>query len=282
VPVCNVLELEEIGRMGRPDISIITATFHAPALLQRAIESVLMQDCTSWELVISPDDGIDYSALEKIDPRIKVVRSTLVKSGPGAARNRAVAIASGKYVVTLDDDDILQHNFVRICLDGLKTNDAVAVPIAYVREDGTLIREVGNGVASIDICGFGRLLGSLVMAGKRDSYFLWGNCFAEDVIHACQIIDAVGGRVVVLQGTRYCCTVRSGSICATREDIDGQYAAILRGISSQVFGKISAAGISAMRELFQFRRDINAQFERRENRSCSYHDFVEGSQSEVV
>ncbi|HSY26093.1 MAG TPA: glycosyltransferase [Burkholderiaceae bacterium] len=260
----------------KPKLSIITATHCAPGFLERAIGSVLSQSCEDWELVISPDDGIDYSFWEKVDSRIKVVRSEIERSGPGPTRNRGLEIATGQYVATLDDDDTLARNFVETVLDFLSMHDAVAVPTEYLDEDGTLIRKVGVGFDFLDIGVFARQLGSLIIVAKRDAYPCWVSGFAEDVVHACQIIDAAGGRVAMLADTSYRSTVRAAGICATREDIDVEYASIIEGSTADVYKNMSPDGIGEMRELFRFRRKINSRFERRANRNCGYHEFVQG------
>src|SRR4051812_48935126 len=94
-------------RTGGRTISVIMAAYKEAALLERGLASLLAQTDPHWEVVISPDDGADYTRLEQRDPRIRVVRTRASDTGPGAARNRALAVASGDYIAVLDDDDTL-------------------------------------------------------------------------------------------------------------------------------------------------------------------------------
>lgn len=92
--------------------SIITPTYKRANLLPRAVNSVMGQTYTDWELVIvndSPDDT-SYASFEKtiFDPRI-----TYLKNGQNAgvnfSRNRALDTVSknSDWVIFLDDDDYL-------------------------------------------------------------------------------------------------------------------------------------------------------------------------------
>jgi glycosyltransferase involved in cell wall biosynthesis len=61
--------------------------------VRRAIDSVVNQTFTEWELVIVDDGSTDGSA-SKIpgdDPRLRLYRQT--NAGPAAARNRGISMA---------------------------------------------------------------------------------------------------------------------------------------------------------------------------------------------
>lgn len=90
-------------------VSIYIPTCNRFDLLQRAVASCLAQTYSNIEVIIS-DDGSAVDVQEKIrqlalsDPRIKLVLSEQPR-GACAARNRAIAVATGKFVTGLDDDD---------------------------------------------------------------------------------------------------------------------------------------------------------------------------------
>ena len=97
----------------RPLISIIMPTYNTPALfLQEAIESVLSQVYSNWELCIADDASRlphvaaflrQYAANDR---RIKVISRT--QNGHiSAASNSALTLATGEFVALLDHDDIL-------------------------------------------------------------------------------------------------------------------------------------------------------------------------------
>lgn len=90
-------------------VTIFMPTRNRRGLLTRAVDSVLTQTHTAFELIIvddaSTDDSTDYlAALERRDSRVRVLRHTAPRGAP-AARNMAITQARGEFVTGLDDDD---------------------------------------------------------------------------------------------------------------------------------------------------------------------------------
>lgn len=91
----------------KPDISILLPVYNGADLLTRAIESLLMQTFTDFELIILNDGSTDAS--EEIisnysDNRIVAI----AHENMGLARtlNRGLDIARGAYICRLDQDDV--------------------------------------------------------------------------------------------------------------------------------------------------------------------------------
>jgi glycosyltransferase involved in cell wall biosynthesis len=108
-----------------PFFSIILPTFNRAHLISRAIESVLSQSFTNWELLIV-DDGSSDNTREVIqdflrDPRISY--SFEVNSGPAMARNRGIASARGEYITFIDSDDEYLPGHLQTRYDLLKGSD---------------------------------------------------------------------------------------------------------------------------------------------------------------
>jgi len=98
--------------MNQPLVSIVLPAFNRAGYLRSAIESVLGQSLTSWEMIVA-DDGSGPEAAEYLrglgDPRIRVL--WLAHSGnPSVARNAALRDARGTYVAFLDSDDLWEPN----------------------------------------------------------------------------------------------------------------------------------------------------------------------------
>lgn len=92
--------------------SIITPTYKRSESLARAVNSILTQTYTDWEMIIvndSPDDT-NYSLFEKSvsDPRIIYLKNKQ-NEGVNYSRNRALDTVSkdSDWVIFLDDDDYL-------------------------------------------------------------------------------------------------------------------------------------------------------------------------------
>lgn len=88
------------------ELTVVIPVYNRRAVVGRAIESVLDQRMSDFELVVV-DDGSDDGTLEHVqsyrDSRIRVVSQQ--NAGVCAARNAGIAASTGRYVLWLDSDD---------------------------------------------------------------------------------------------------------------------------------------------------------------------------------
>ncbi|MBK9175538.1 MAG: glycosyltransferase [Flavobacteriales bacterium] len=92
-----------------PLVSIIMPTYNAEAFIGAAIESVLAQEYSNWELLIVNDASTDGTAevmAKYSDPRIHRFHQAR-NSGIGSARNRGLDELKGNIICTFDSDDVL-------------------------------------------------------------------------------------------------------------------------------------------------------------------------------
>jgi len=94
--------------------SIIIPTYNRAHIIRNAIEAVMFQTFTDFELIIS-DDGSTDNTEEIISPflsdsRIKYFKQ--MNKGVCAARNFGANHASGKYLIFLDSDDTINENWL--------------------------------------------------------------------------------------------------------------------------------------------------------------------------
>ena len=87
-------------------ISVILPVYNGSKYIKKSIESVLNQTFHDFELIIVNDGSCD-NTLDIItsfnDKRIKIINQS--NQGPGGARNNALKIAKGNYIMFLDSDD---------------------------------------------------------------------------------------------------------------------------------------------------------------------------------
>ncbi len=98
-----------------PKISVILPAYNSQDYIEKSIESVFAQTFTDFELIIVDDgstDGTSDIINSLSDDRIKIISQS--NQGPGAARNNALRVVSGEYVMFLDSDDWF-------CPDALET-----------------------------------------------------------------------------------------------------------------------------------------------------------------
>lgn len=90
-------------------ISIIMPAYNAERYLNEAVESVLGQTNSLWELLIVDDNSHDRTAqvaqeYQKRDCRIRYIKNE-VNAGASESRNRGVREARGEWIAFLDSDD---------------------------------------------------------------------------------------------------------------------------------------------------------------------------------
>lgn len=92
-----------------PQFTVVMPCYNHRAFVGEAVESIRRQTFDQWELVVVDDGSSDGSgeivdALAAQDPRIRVFHQA--NAGPSAARNRAIAEASGDWLALVDSDDV--------------------------------------------------------------------------------------------------------------------------------------------------------------------------------
>ena len=93
-------------RVHSPDISIIIPTYNRAEWIVEAVESVLNQSFTDFELIVVDDGSTDETpeALAVYLDRLKFISQP--NRGVSAARNTGIQFARGKYICFLDSDDL--------------------------------------------------------------------------------------------------------------------------------------------------------------------------------
>ena len=162
-----------------PAVSIVIPCYKQAELLPDAVESVVAQTLTDWELVIvddgSPDDTEQVAeALAARHPtkNIRVVRQD--NAGLSSARNAGIAVTRGEYVLPLDADDRIAPTMLERTHRLLEENPRVA--IAY-----TDIRRFGDDDTIVRVREFSPLILPAV------------NCFSYCSLYRREVWEAVGG-----------------------------------------------------------------------------------------
>lgn len=110
-----------------PAVSVIVRTRDRPALLAEALASVAAQSSRDLELVVVNDGG--ESVREVVDALQPPLRRTLVDLQPGrgrsAAANAGIAAARGRWLLFLDDDDLLFPDAVERLLGAAPSGETV-------------------------------------------------------------------------------------------------------------------------------------------------------------
>lgn len=118
--------------------SIIIPTYNRAGFLPKAIESVLAQTYTDWELIIVDDGSTDNTkevVLQYKDARIRYIYQQNAERS--AARNNGINHANGDYVCFMDSDEYVDSNRLELLCNSIdKTSIKCACFYTDIRFEG--------------------------------------------------------------------------------------------------------------------------------------------------
>lgn len=96
-------------------ISVIVPVYNVENYLSRCVDSIINQTYSNLEIILVDDGSTDSSGIicdeyKKKDKRITVIHQE--NGGVSSARNRALDIIKGKYVVFSDSDDFVSKDYI--------------------------------------------------------------------------------------------------------------------------------------------------------------------------
>lgn len=106
-----------------PFFSIIVPTYNRAHIISRAVESVLNQTYSNWELIVIDDGSMDNtkSVIKEFnDNRLKYYYQT--NQERSTARNNGISKASGQYICFLDSDDEYYNDYLELLYKELNKN----------------------------------------------------------------------------------------------------------------------------------------------------------------
>ena len=133
---------------GKPKVSIGLPVYNGENYLEQAIEAVLSQTYTDFELIISDNASTDKTAVicQKYAAQDSRVRYCPVEVNQGAAWNfnRVFALAQGKYFKWLAHDDLIAPTYFEKCVAALENDPGVVLAhtsVQFIDEDGNTIED---------------------------------------------------------------------------------------------------------------------------------------------
>lgn len=114
-----------------PTVSVIIPAYRAARYLAAAMESILMQSYTDFELILvydRSDDGTEeiIKQFEKADQRVRIIEN-YSKKQLAAALNVGLASCRGQFIARMDADDIATPQRFATQVDFLQRNPDVAL-----------------------------------------------------------------------------------------------------------------------------------------------------------
>ena len=158
-------------------VSVIMPVYNTEKYLSEAIESVLNQTYSDFELLLINDRSTDNSKqicidYSKKDNRIRFFDNNTGEHGPGPTRNIGLDNAKGEYVYFMDSDDWIEKELLTDTVTKAEETgaDIVQFGAVYEHENGKSDLYVWNGEETVtradiiqDFCSF----------WKNNRYSLW-------------------------------------------------------------------------------------------------------------
>jgi hypothetical protein len=247
-----------------PRVSVIIPAFRAHDSLPAALASVAAAGLPPGEVevVIAPDDGDDYAGLPHHGLRVVRCPAHHVASGAGAARNRALAQASGRMVAFLDADDTWETGYLAALLP-LAEAQGVAFGRTRVLDAGRPLMDLPDhrsarlGIADLGMGASFHPVMARALAGPFRSLP------SQDVLHAAEALSAAGGHAP-LAPIHYNLHLNARSATADRGfalRVQGAYARILRDIETGRTG-LRPEHWSMARSAFEAKARLNRAYMR--------------------
>lgn len=117
----------------QPLVSVIIPVYNMEKYLAETISSVLVSTQQNFEIVIVDDGSTDDSqkvamAFAEKDERIKFFIQK--NSGASVARNHAIRMTSGKYILPLDADDLIGKEYIEKAAEVLEKQQNVKLVVS--------------------------------------------------------------------------------------------------------------------------------------------------------
>lgn len=135
------LVIQQFRTMNNPLITVIVPCYNVELYLPRCVDSILNQTYKNLEIFLVDDGSPDRCGeicdeYARQDKRIKVIHKE--NGGLSDARNVAIDVATGEYIVFVDSDDFVALDYVETLYQLATDNDAqVAVTWLKCFDEGT-------------------------------------------------------------------------------------------------------------------------------------------------
>ena len=183
---------ERSHEVAAPMFSAVVLCYNRAALTRQALDSVLAQRFTDYEVVAVDDGSTDGTPelLRSYGERIRVVRRE--NGGESAARNTGIQVARGQYVAFLDCDDLWFPWTLAVFAAAIRQGErpAVVMGTLFMFDDRSAVAHVPE--AALDVRGYGDFFASgrvdilwsfTSSAIRRDAFAITGP-YAEERYNA--------------------------------------------------------------------------------------------------
>lgn len=168
--------------------------YRARGTLPRALASIATCGLPAKliEIVIASDDGTDYRPVPSRAFRTVHVPHGPIRTGPGAARNRALAMATGDMIAFMDADDTWGPGYLSSLLP-LARRHGAAFGLTAILDGSREILRLPPDADRLTLSDLGRYGASFVPVMSRALITPFSKLPSQDVRHVAELLARLGG-----------------------------------------------------------------------------------------
>lgn len=203
-----------------PLISIIVPVYNAELYIENTVHSVICNKSDQYELILVNDGSTDHSLniinhLAEKDARIKI--RTIENSGPAIARNIGMKMSSGKYIMFLDSDDMIDPEIFDYVIHYIETIDTDMIIFSFQikNEDGNQDFYYGYDDRIVDTTELKNIFSDLYQNNLLNQ--IWGKIYSSDLLkkNSVTFSDYKYGedRLFVFDAIKHCTKIEISKKC---------------------------------------------------------------------
>ena len=114
-------------------VSIIIPAYNVEKYIEKCLSSILEQTYTNIEVVVVDDGSTDKTgqlidSVTQQDSRVHVIHKK--NAGVSAARNSGIEMSTGEYLVFVDGDDCIAHDYVEYMLSLIENTGVFSIRLS--------------------------------------------------------------------------------------------------------------------------------------------------------
>lgn len=125
-----MVDYNKIEKMNTPLVSVIIPIYNMQDYLAETITSVLNSSYPNMEIILMDDSSKDnsFQIAQEFAQKYSFISSyQQVNGGACAARNHAIDLSKGKYILPVDADDLVGPDYIKLGVEILENNENVKV-----------------------------------------------------------------------------------------------------------------------------------------------------------
>jgi len=169
------------------EVSVIIVNYNGEEFIEQCLSSLMKQTWRSFEVIVV-DNGSRDGSVESVRrhfPMVKVLANPR-NLGFSVANNQALRVATGRYVVVLNHDTVLERNFLQELLSLADSDQSIgSVGCKIVQLDGTMKYKPA-------FMRFGFVVPAVRKSTLNSVHFNLANCGCAS-LYKKHVLDHVGG-----------------------------------------------------------------------------------------